>query len=110
MTWQLVPTFDDPYYTETVSFEGSAYQLTFAFNLRESAWHMSIAMDDGTMLAAGLKLVTLWPITRRIADPRMPPGEFIVFPNNGDTSTPGLEDLVAGGRCSLVYIPSSDLP
>lgn len=110
MTVQVVPTAADPHYSQATTLEGTTFQLFFDYSERQACWYLSIATVDGELLCAGLKLVCYWPLTRKVADNRMPQGELFVFPSSSDTSTPGLNDFAPGGRCTLVYVPSTDMP
>lgn len=104
-TVQRVPTFDEPFYSQVVTLDGSPYLLSFAWNDRTSTWFLDVATGEGEPIACGLKLVCSWDLLKNIVDERRPPGRLVVLALTPDDSPPGLEDLVAGGRCRLVYGP-----
>lgn len=106
MTIQVLPFFDDPSWVCTTTLEGTTYNLQFDYNERCAAWYMSIADAVGVDIYNGVKLVTGFSLLKKCADPRKPPGAFLVFSSTSDLSPPQLEDLVPGGRCQLVYITS----
>jgi hypothetical protein len=110
MTAQIVPTGSDPHYSQVTTLEGTAYLLNFDYAQLQDCWYLSMSTIDGELLCAGLKLVCFWPLTRKVADNRMPQGDLFVFPVALDPSAPGLSDLLPNGRCTLFYIPSTDLP
>jgi hypothetical protein len=101
-----IPTSSDPSYFQTTTLEGSTYGLQFDFNQRCSSWYMSIADASGVDIYNGVKLITGFLLLRRCKDPRKPPGDFFVVSGTSDQSPPAQTDLVAGGRCSLLYITS----
>lgn len=109
MSQQQIPTFADPFYSETVTLDGTPYVLTFRYNQRVAGWYLDLATIDGEVVAAGLKLVCEWDVLALVANPLRPPGALFVLSNTTDDSTPGLTDLAAGGRCFLVYTPAADL-
>ena len=111
MTLQAIPTptSNTPFLTQTSTLDGTAFILNFAYNQRADCWYLSIATVDGTDLVNGLKIVTNWPLTRKVADPDMPPGEIYCFSGTTDASPARLADFDPGGRCQLVYLPAADM-
>jgi hypothetical protein len=109
VTAQIIPTFDDPYSSQVTNLDGTPYLLTFAWNMRSSTWYLSIATTDGTPIASGIKLVCNFDLLRTVVSPARPPGRIVAISNTTDNSPPGLEDLIAGGRCALCYSPLADL-
>jgi hypothetical protein len=110
MTAQIIPTADDPHYTQLTTLEGTTFLLAFDYSQTQDVWYLSMSTVDGELLCAGLKIVCIWPLTRTVADDRMPQGEILCTSLTADVSPPGLEDLLPSGRCMLSYIPSTDLP
>lgn len=106
MTIQVIPTYDVPFWTQTTTLEGQTFQLTFAFNQRESCWYLSVADNQGVDIYNGMKLMCLQLLMRKCKDPRRPAGQLACFDNTGANTPPGLEDLLDSGRCTLVYITS----
>ena len=107
----LIPTTPgQPYYQQKTRLDGRDFLLHFAYNEREARWYLSIHDEEDTPLRKGLKLVANWPLLRHYReDPRMPPGELIIFDLTGDGSPPTLDDLGEGLRCQLNYTPRADL-
>ncbi len=106
MTVQIIPTDTEPFYTQETSLEGSAYSLEFRYSQREGTWYFSLGLPDGTELASGVKVMCNRPLLKRWADVRLPPGDILAVPNDGDDSPPGLEELGEGRRVTLLYLPS----
>lgn len=112
MSTLLVPTFENPFYDQITSLEGTDYLLTFQYNQREECWYLSISNAAGVLQVAGLKLVQGWPLLGgRFAGREIPPGELIVMTNDeSDDSPPGLTELGEGKRCELIYFTADELP
>lgn len=106
---QSLRTFNDPFYRMSASLDGSDYLLEFRHNQREDAWYFSILLPDGTLLAAGIKVVCDWPLLRKQVDARLPPGDFIALSKTQDTSPPGLDALGEQSRVTLFYLTEADL-
>lgn len=106
-----IPTFNDPFYNVKTQFDGAQYQLTFRWNHRTSTWSFDLFQTDGTPIRYGVKIVpnTFLLLPSHYID-GCPPGEiYCVSHNPADDSPPGLNDLVQGGRCELVYLPMLDM-
>lgn len=100
-----------PYYQQRTRLDGREYVLRFAWNQREARWYLTIADDEDTVLLAGRKLLSNWPLLRHYhaADARLPPGELMVVDLTGDNVPPGLDDLAIGARCELTYYAVTEL-
>jgi|SRR5581483_1588300 len=109
MSTLVIPTFDDPFYTQTTVLEGVSYVLTFKYNQRENAWYFDIAQADATPIISGVKIICNRPLTRRFASISKPPGEFLAISNNGDNTLPGAGELGDGKRVTLLYLTSDEL-
>jgi hypothetical protein len=105
-------------YTQRSDLDGRAYVLRFVYNQRETKWYVDLSDQDGVSIYAGIKLVSNFPLIRRVTDARRPPGELYVIDNFGqpdpDTgqpaaqvTDPGLDDL--GVRHRLVYLDAEEL-
>lgn len=103
-----IPTSNDPFYVQRTDLEGREYVLQFDYSTRENCWYMQVSASDGTVLAAGVKLVCSWPLLYRYTSTLLPPGKMFVMPVTTDDSPPGLDDLAEGGRCELTYVTSDD--
>ena len=107
MTILRLPTFSDPSYAQSSTFEGTKYSLQFDFNQRCASWYMSIADADGVDIYNGVKLVCGPLLLRKCKDPRRPPGDLLCISSTTDDSPPTMLELLPGsGRCSLVYVTS----
>ncbi len=109
MTTQTIPTGDDPFYSLTTTQDGVPYLLNFSFSQRESCWYVLLSTVDGDPIYGNVKLVCNWPLFAQCADSRKPPGVFEVISSTPDLSPPGLQDLLPGGRCQLIYLPIADM-
>ncbi len=120
----VIPTSTDPElpdYTQRTILDGREYQLRFLWNQRNCAWTLTIMDQDGVVLAAGVRIVVGWPLIRRFADSRLPPGELIavdsVDPGPPDEDgvvrnrglDPDLEELGIGARVRLVYMDAEEM-
>ena len=105
MALEALNTFEDPFYTMTVTLDGSDYVLGFRYNQREDAWYFDISLTDGTLLVAGVKVICNRPLLRRFADVRLPLGHLVAFSSGTDASPPGLAELGVDKRVTLVYVP-----
>lgn len=101
-----LPT-DTPLFSIRTTLDGVEYVLNFDWNGRESRWYMSISMIDGTLLVAGIKLISNWPLLRRFADLRLPQGNLraVDYSPQGGEPAGLVEDL--GRRVKLIYTPTS---
>lgn len=99
---------DAPFYEMTVPLDGTDYLLSFRYSSREACWYFSIALNDGTLLAAGVKIVCNRSLLGRFADVRLPPGMLIATTGTNDASLPGLDELGIDRRVTLVYIPKAE--
>jgi hypothetical protein len=109
MTIQIIPTGSDPFYTQTTTLDAVPYLLAFSYNQRENTWWLLLSTVDGSPIYGSVKLVCNWPLFAQCVDTRTPPGQFFVISTTGDLSPPTLADLVAAGRCQLLYIPVADV-
>lgn len=97
---------DLPHYDLQVELDGATYGLEFLWNPRSEAWSMTISSADGTVLAAGLRVVVDWAIGKRLKDATLPPGVFMAQDTSGERRDPGLEDL--GRRVLLLYFSQDE--
>lgn len=104
MQIQIIPTANDPFYTQVTALSGVDYRLSFQYNQREQAWYLTIADIEDNIIFRGLKLVCNWPLYGNLRHASLPPGQLIVMSNSTDHSTPGLDDLIDGGRCQMCYV------
>jgi hypothetical protein len=88
--------------------DGVEYLLDFAWNTRDSRWYVSIKDADGVSLVESCAVVVDYPLFRKYASARLPPGYLMAI----DTSGAGedmteMEDL--GVRVQLVYLSEDEV-
>jgi hypothetical protein len=98
-----------PFSIQTTVLDGIPFLLSFAYSQRESCWYMGIATVDGDPIYGNVKLVCGWNLFGACVDARAPAGVLTVITNNQDDSPPGLNDLLPGGRCALMYVTAADI-
>lgn len=107
MAIQVIPVFNEPAYTQRVEMDGTEYVLDLFFNEREWAWYLSIADVDGVAILSSLKLVVGFPLLRKNAGTRRPPGELYALDMTGADRPASLTDF--GKRVRLVYLDAAEL-
>lgn len=105
MSVLVIPTFDDPFYTQTTVIEGASYVFEFRYNEREDTWSFSLSLPDGTALATGRKIVCNKDLLG-LSDTRFPPGILMAVSNMPDDRPPGMGELGPAERVSLLYFTS----
>jgi hypothetical protein len=93
---------DAPWYEYETDLEGQTYALEFEWNDREGTWHLNIKDASGNLLAAGIRVVTGYPLLAGRNDPRLPPGQIEAVDTTGAGQDPGRMDL--GSRVKLLYV------
>ena len=106
MSVLAIPCFTSPFFSEVTTLEGTTFLLSFAYAQREACWYVSLADANGVDIYNGIKLTVGQLLLKKCVDPRRPPGELIVMSSTNDLSPPGLNDLIASGRCTLFYVTS----
>lgn len=102
-----IPTSSDPFSVQRTDLEGREYILYFDWSTREGCWYLSIADIEDVRLASGIKLVCNWPLTYRLPNEALPPGDFLVISKTDANDSPPVQaDLAEGGRCELTYVTS----
>lgn len=95
-------------WSQRTTLDGVDYQLDFAWNGREGAWHVSLSDTQGNPIVLGLKLVTNRPLLKRfhfIAG--MPPGEILAVDASGTISVAGYADLNNG--VDVLYFDAAEI-
>lgn len=64
------------------------FLLRFKYNSRADRWTFDVKAEDGTMLAAGVSLVTNLPLLLRFKDVRLPLGDFFLVDKTGANEEP----------------------
>jgi hypothetical protein len=99
-----LPT-DNPSFSQRVSLSGTDYVLRFDYNGRENRWYLDVFDTADSPIVRGVKLIPEWPLLRRVADSRKPPGHLVCTNYSGNKSgltPPGFSDL--GRSFGLVYV------
>lgn len=90
----------DSSWTERVTLDGTDYLLTFDWQARAGTWRLEIADQDEGLITV-CKLVSEFPLLRRVVDPRRPPGELVVIDTLSQGADPTFTSL--GDRHLVVY-------
>lgn len=65
--------------------DGVVYRLAFRWNARSEVWTMTVSDSEGVVIRSEIPLVRDFPLLRRIADERRPPGDLILFADDAPT-------------------------
>ena len=111
LTPLLIPTSpDEAFYVQRTQLDGVVYQLTFRYNQRENTYRLDAALDAGTPVASGLKVVCNIPLFYRFMwNSSTPKGALIAVSSSPDTTPPGMGDLGPGRRVQLWYTAAADV-
>jgi hypothetical protein len=110
-TVMVVPTYEDPSWTQNTTLDGTTFQLDFTYNSRCQCYYLDVYDLEGEAIYLGVKIICGSALLRKCADiDRAPPGDFWCFSNTGDKTPPGLGELAPGARCQLLYFPVSLIP
>lgn len=109
---QVIATFpDDSNYVMRTTLDGVAYQLTFRYSERETCYYVDLALDDGTPLVGGFKVVcniSLWRNQRY--NPQVPQGSMVALNvTNSSDDPPDIGELGIGRRVQLTYFTPGEL-
>jgi hypothetical protein len=97
----------DSRWVQRTSLAGRDYVFTFEWNTRAGRWSVSIADQDGAVIAEGLTLAAGARLLRGVVGDRRPPGELVVLDTTGLYDLdPGFGDL--GSRFQLAYLDPAD--
>jgi hypothetical protein len=110
VTTEIVPTQPrNPNYSQRTRLDGRDYLLRFLYNDRDCRWSISIALDDGTPILSGRRIVAGVDLLTGVSDSRKPPGRLVAIdlPAYGDTQQtprdPSFGDLGRPERVRLAY-------
>lgn len=92
-------------YAFETTLDGATYTLDLRWNIRASAWFMSIFDSEGVALIQGKKVVTGAVLNKPTLVTGTLPGEIMVLDFNDLGGSPGEDDL--GIRFSLFYLEAS---
>lgn len=108
MILDLPVVADSPDFTAFTELERVTYGFHYRWSEREGAWYLDLLDAAGAVILAGRKLVPGLPLLGRFVDPRLPPGDLVVFDTTGSDTPPAFGDL--GRRVLVQYVESTDLP
>jgi hypothetical protein len=94
-------------YEQETELDGRVYVLRFSWDARIARWLMGVYAEDGSAIRAGIVLVPMVSLLRRVADARKPRGLLAVVSVSG--LPPGLYDLHPAGPCRLVYYSEEEV-
>lgn len=105
-----IPTSNAPFYDQTTDLDGTSYIFRFTYNHRQDRWNFDLLTVDLVPIVTGIRVVTDIGLLRRYHHLPVPPGEIVCLSYDAaDDGPPGLEDLVTGGRCELLYVSAAEL-
>lgn len=100
----------DDFYSFARELDGVAYVFTFKWNVRASAWFLSLSLADGTALVSGIKVTVGLVMFKWWADRSNSfAGAIYVMDSSGTDVDPGRYDLAPDGRCTMYYLEEVDL-
>lgn len=99
---------DTPYFEVEAQLDGVLYGFTFRWNHRDETWSFDLADAERDPIVSGIVVVVDFPLMRRGADPRLPPGALFAVDTTETQTDPGETDL--GRRVVLVYFTEAELP
>lgn len=107
----LIPTFPDPNYQITTNLDGTLYQLAFRYSGREGCYWVDLALQDGTLLVGGKKVVCYASLfARHRYNPLVPQGHIVCIPAaGGSDEPPGLGQLGIGLPYVLQYFTFAEV-
>lgn len=102
-----IPTEPYPNTTMQSDLDGTTYSFRFRWSERASCWHMDMWTLDGVPVVLSARLVTGFPLLRRVVRELRPPGELIVLDLTGPGEEPTLEEF--GSRFALFYLDRAEV-
>ncbi len=96
-----ITTVAHPDTTQQSTLDGVVFSFHFRWSQRGECWYMDLATVDGTPVITGRKLVTGFPLLRRVVAATRPKGELVFLDTKGLGGRPTLEEF--GTRYVLFY-------
>lgn len=108
MPMQIIPIpSDNAQFSLTVDLDDVVYLLTFTFNTRCQAWYMDVALQNGTPLLCGRKIIPGVDLTGQHKDPRLPKGRIFALADKDSEVRMTRSEL--GGRVNIWYVDEETL-
>jgi len=92
---------ENPNFDSTFTLDGKDYNIKFRYNDRADFWSMSIYDSSDVAIREGIRVVSNFPLTRKIADPARATGLMFAFDPRSSASAPSIEEL--GTTVTLHY-------
>ena len=104
-----IPTADGTVFSRyeiEVELDGVVYRMDFRYNGRQQSWFMELADGVGDVIRSGIRIVSSFPLTQRLASRNRPDGTLLGVITIGDEiDFPDLEQL--GNEVTLTYTGES---
>lgn len=103
-----IPTLEGTaFWRQRTALDGADYFLDFAWNARDGKWFLSVFDADEVPLALSIAMVSNRPLLRRHQwDPRLPPGEIVVFDPTGTIDSADYAQLI---DMRVLYLDAAEL-
>jgi hypothetical protein len=95
------------WYEQSVVLDGVEYRLRLMWSERERRWYLDVMLADGTLLAAGRKIVADQDVLGWMSSDDRLPGMLLAVDMTGAQTDPDLRDL--GTRVLLYYLDAETL-
>ena len=83
--------------------DGTPHEFEFNWNTREDRWYLNLYTLDGTLVMAGIKLVSNYLLTYRYTYDGRPAAEFMVADMTGNDNDATLENFDREVIFTIVY-------
>jgi hypothetical protein len=107
MALRRIPLDPYPDTTQQCDLDGVTYAFRFRWSTRGACWHMDLHTVDNTPIVTSVRLVSGWPLLRRVRSSLRPPGELFMIDTTGQDQDPTLEEF--GTRYGLFYLEASGI-
>jgi hypothetical protein len=105
MGLRQIPIDPAPDTSQQTELDGVTYSFRFRWSERAACWHMDLRTLEGAAIATSVRLVSGFPLLRRVVGPAAPPGELYCIDQTGQDEDPTLDGL--GSRFGLFYVEAS---
>ena len=98
---------DQPVHERWVELEGVLVSYRLTWRPRTASWYLDLYDSAGTLVLAGARLPSGWPVTARHRLAGMPPGWFVLIDSQGEDAPATLDEL--GGRFLFCYVTAAEI-